>query len=289
MEMPNKKIQIFAAIAIGALGLYIILYRPLTINIEKARIQHRSVEDKLSNAEHVIALATKIKIERTLPFEPEDLLAIEEIVKHGESRKIEFISIAPKKAEKKGPKPIKTWPIQVEIESTYEDLGVFLKSFDELRQSLVKVKSITIAPSQDENPYLLHTDLVLDVNFYLSQKDKMPTEFVSPQRTLERTDFSLWGKNPFSQPIKKAMVVEKEKPPPRPHPSAPAPPPAPPPSVVELKLTMVFLKEDRRRAIINGSILGVGDQIAGNRVVAIQSTKVLLNDGTKDFSLDLGQ
>ena len=41
------------------------------------------------------------------------------------------------------------------------------------------------------------------------------------------------------------------------------------------------------KAIINDQIVGVGDRVAGQKVVAIQSTGVTLNDGVQDVELKL--
>jgi len=53
----------------------------------------------------------------------------------------------------------------MEIESTYEKLGVFLGSLDDLEKALVRIKSFDITPDK-EDPSKLTTDLSVEI--YLS-------------------------------------------------------------------------------------------------------------------------
>ncbi|NQT47149.1 MAG: hypothetical protein HQ593_06740 [Candidatus Omnitrophica bacterium] len=56
----------------------------------------------------------------------------------------------------------------------------------------------------------------------------------------------------------------------------------------DLKLGGIVWDEEAPTAIIDGEIVGVGDEIEGNIVVEIQPDKVILNDGTKIVELTLG-
>ena len=89
---------------------------------------------------------------------------------------------------------------------------------------------------------------------------------VQPQLPVERhakkSSFIIWGRNPFS--LKNTNV------------STPV-------------LNGIAWDEKAPRAIINDQIVGVGDMIGKNKVVAIAPNSVKLNDGTQDFELRTGQ
>lgn len=53
-------------------------------------------------------------------------------------------------------------------------------------------------------------------------------------------------------------------------------------------LSGIVWGKDKPTAIINNSIVRVGDTVSGNVVVRIQRDRVVLNDGNNDFELKLG-
>jgi hypothetical protein len=55
----------------------------------------------------------------------------------------------------------------------------------------------------------------------------------------------------------------------------------------ELSLTGILWDKDNPLAIINENIVKIGDDVGKNKVVAIEHDGVILNDGTKDFRLNL--
>lgn len=97
-----------------------------------------------------------------------------------------------------------------------------------------------------------------------SQTQNVPA--AQPQLPVERrakkSSFIIWGRNPFS--LKNTNV------------STPV-------------LNGIAWDENAPRAIINDQIVGVGDMIGKNKVVAITPNSVTLNDGTKDFEIRTGQ
>jgi Tfp pilus assembly protein PilP len=54
-----------------------------------------------------------------------------------------------------------------------------------------------------------------------------------------------------------------------------------------LSLIGILWNQESPQAVINDQSVKVGDQIGPNKVVAIMPDKVVLNDGTSDFELDL--
>jgi len=84
-------------------------------------------------------------------------------------------------------------------------------------------------------------------------------------RQLKRSNFALWGRNPF---------LSRE---------------TPAHAGTRLVLNGIAWDEKNPRAVINDRILSIGGEVAGNRVVKIEPHRVLLSDGVNDMELRLGK
>jgi hypothetical protein len=81
----------------------------------------------------------------------------------------------------------------------------------------------------------------------------------------KRTGYAHWGKNPFSfSPSTEGAEYRK------------------------LKLSGISWDAKKPKALINGKILNVGDEIDGIRIMKIEQDKVTLNDGNESFELRVG-
>ena len=90
-------------------------------------------------------------------------------------------------------------------------------------------------------------------------------EFIPAERNKKRTEFTSWGRNPFVlQPI--ASQGTKA-----------------------ISLNGILWDSSKPKAVVNGKIVGVGDKVSKYSVVDIKQDKIILNDGTKNFELRLGQ
>lgn len=83
-------------------------------------------------------------------------------------------------------------------------------------------------------------------------------------RALRRTAYASWGKNPFAVTESRAERSSK------------------------VVLNGIAWDERNPKVMINDQIVGVGDEIGGNKVVSIRDNGVTLNDGERDFELTLG-
>lgn len=84
-------------------------------------------------------------------------------------------------------------------------------------------------------------------------------------RRAKRSDYSYWGRNPFSISGSRIMRLGA------------------------LTINGILWDKKNPLAIINEEIVKVGDKIDGNKVVSIEQDRVILNDGSKDIELLLGQ
>lgn len=85
------------------------------------------------------------------------------------------------------------------------------------------------------------------------------------QRVTKRTNYASWGRNPFTLQKTSSKAFKS------------------------LILDGIMWDKEKSLAIINDEIVKIGERIGDNIVVEIKQDSVILNDGTKDFELKLGQ
>lgn len=175
IELTQNKliIAITGAVGVIALGISLIFYMPLMGELRAKYFECKSVENKALEYYNIIAsvgktygdqaLVTKEGVSDTA--EEGMSHAIDELTKYGKSKGIDFIFISPKEMRKEKGSQYKILPVEMEIESTYEQLGVFLGSLDDLEKGLFRVKSFDITPNKEKATRLM-TSLVVDI--YLS-------------------------------------------------------------------------------------------------------------------------
>ena len=170
VELTKEKLiaAIAAAVALVALGAYLIFYAPV---IRETGIKYaacRAVENELLECRNIIESAGRIQGKRVLMTEKDVSHAIDELTRQGKLEGINFVSMSPGEIKEEEGSQYKTLPINVEIKSTYKQLGIFLGSLDKLEKGLVKVKSFDITANAGD-PKLLTTVLVMDM--YLSGRE----------------------------------------------------------------------------------------------------------------------
>lgn len=85
---------------------------------------------------------------------------------------------------------------------------------------------------------------------------------ISTTRRAKRSQFKTWNRNPFAS----GFTVSTSS---------------------ELTLNGIIWNKARPKAMIGDTMVSKGDTIGSNKVIDIQPKKVILNDGTKDFELNM--
>ncbi len=80
----------------------------------------------------------------------------------------------------------------------------------------------------------------------------------------KRTEFIDWGRNPFVRPEGKEETVD----------------------ISNLTVFAIIWEGEKAEAMINESIVHVGDRIADKTVKRIEQNRVILTDGTEDYILE---
>ena len=167
MELTKERLIIIIAgvLIILFLGLYIFLYNPLINKLRSEGGECNRIETELLQARKAIDSLEAIDKKKMLIAEKDIPLAMEELTTQGKLKGINFVSMTPGQIEE--PKTAyKILPIEMEIESTYKSLGIFLGLLGDLEKSLVTVGSFGIKADGKTSPKR-KTKLV--VNMYLSR------------------------------------------------------------------------------------------------------------------------
>ena len=164
IELTKERMLIAVSLAIAAiaLGVYFVLYAPLMSELKTKYLMYKSVEKAVNQCRYTIESAGEVYGQRVLISEKDVSHAIDELTKHAKLNGINFISMSPKKIKKEKNSQYKILPVEMKIKSTYEDLGAFLGSVDDLEKGLIKVKYFNIIPDE-EDPSRFMTDLIIDI------------------------------------------------------------------------------------------------------------------------------
>lgn len=170
VELTKEKliIAVAAAVAIATLGAYLVFFAPLMKALKTKYLECKSIETEAIHTRNIIETAGKFYGKRVLMTEKEVHQAINELTSRGKTEGVDFISMNPKEIKKEKGSQYKILPIEMKVESTYEELGALLGSLDDLEKGLVKVKSFDINPDE-KDPLKFMTDLTVDV--YISGKE----------------------------------------------------------------------------------------------------------------------
>ncbi len=152
-----------------ALGTYFLLYAPLIRELRAKRLEFKTCETDLFSARNIIESVKTKEIKGILITEEDIPFAIDELTRHGRLKDINFISMTPGKIEKPKDSQYKILPVEMQTESSYKKLGVFLGSLGELKKSLVTIMSFDIVTLK-EDPSRLRTELI--VNMHLTEGRK---------------------------------------------------------------------------------------------------------------------
>ncbi|MFA5100906.1 MAG: type 4a pilus biogenesis protein PilO [Candidatus Omnitrophota bacterium] len=170
--MMKLKREQSVGIALGAaagmgLGLYFLLFNPLIGKLNSAGMEWSAVESKLLRAHDSISSLELMAVKKELIVENELSRAIDELTRQGRTKDVNFVSITPGQIEAAKEPPYRVCPLNIEIESTYEQLAGFLGALDESGKNIITVRNFNMAPIQEGSEKIKTT---LTLNMYISGK-----------------------------------------------------------------------------------------------------------------------
>lgn len=165
MELTKERLIIIigGAITIAALGTYFLFYAPLMRELRAKRLEFKTCEADLFSARYIIESAKTRETKGVLIAEEDIPFAIDELTRQGRLKGVNFVSMTPKEIEKSKDSQYKILPIEMQIEASYKEIGVFLGSLSALEKSLVTIRSYNVA-ALEEDPSRLKTELVVEMH-----------------------------------------------------------------------------------------------------------------------------
>lgn len=149
-------------VAGGLILFFAFLIRPLSGRVHLKEEELRVVEQKLEEGREMIKVAGRWGQAGTLLRKEEISLAMDEITKAGQSFDVSFVSISPREAEAVPGVPCRRLPIEIDVKSRYQDLGMFLGSLEKLKKSVVTVRQFVL--SRDEiQPSSVNARVLVDI------------------------------------------------------------------------------------------------------------------------------
>jgi len=145
--------------------LVFVVYLPLIHRLIQTKNQVILKEKEISELQSQTQLLSA-KEKKKLPSLRGVSLAIDELSKLGADNKIDFVSIDPRQTQIVSSMPYQILPIDMVVESEYDDLGRFLGSLENLKQSLVTLERLQI---QRDEKILPRLRIKLTVNMYLGK------------------------------------------------------------------------------------------------------------------------
>lgn len=170
IEFTKEKLYMLAGAGalIAAIAIYAILYAPLISQLGARHSECRAAEAEVIAARDLIESSGRIYGDKVLMTEKETSLAIDELTRHGKAMGVNFISIRPKDVITDKALQYKILPVGMEIECTDAQCGNFMGALDELKKSIITVRSFRITPDKEDRSRL-RMDIV--VNAYFSASD----------------------------------------------------------------------------------------------------------------------
>jgi len=167
MKLTKERLVIIVSVAltVALLGIYLILFRPLTNKLKLLALQYKGLETAVLQARDAISSLKLKELKKELVSEADVSLAIEELTKEGKAKGINFISLTPKQIDWQL-ESYKMLPVDLELEAPYAMLGDFLGKLDDLNRSLVCIRKFNIV-FKKLNPKMLTARLSLDM--YISE------------------------------------------------------------------------------------------------------------------------
>lgn len=272
---PRQKLSV----AIGAMilafsaGVYGLFYAPLIADLSREGSRASAVEKQAAEAHAAIASYRSSELagsQRRLLTEEEVSEAIHELSRTAQIQKVRFISLSPGQAAETGDHEYRTQSLQIEAESSFEDLGVFLSGLDEQPLGIFTVKGLDAAPDPRDKTRI-KTRLTLDLYLEGGQKSSsvLPPArgIVFPKRAIKKNLSKSWDTDPFVPETRLESPI----------------------AFSDLVLNGIAYDKTNPAAILNDRIVRVGDFVGPYQVTGIDVDKVTVTDGDSSAKLTLDQ
>ncbi len=170
IELTKEKAILLSAglVILIVLALDAVFYLPLLGKLKNKYIECRTCENDVFDSRNLIESTGKDLGEMTLMTEKDIPLAIEELTSHGKAKGVSFVSMQPGDVILDKSSNYKILPIDISMEAGERQFADFLGTLDELKKSLIKLKSFYVTPEKEDRTRL-NGRITLEV--YLSARE----------------------------------------------------------------------------------------------------------------------
>ncbi len=162
ISKKQKVALILGAVFVVGTLLIIFIYLPILNESQKLIYKSLEVGENVQGVKNILKIQSqKERVGRLINYDGV-ALALNEITSVGQKNQINFILIRPKDVQKMESFEYNQLPIQINLESTYKNLGRFLRDLEQLKESFVFVKSFRVKRDENILP-LIKTNMVIEV------------------------------------------------------------------------------------------------------------------------------
>jgi len=150
IEMNKRAIILISAVAVVGI-IFVLFIQPLWSKVSGVSQDVKALNRELSSVRTMIKESKNFSSNRHPLSRGEVSVAINEIMELGASLDIDFFATSPQQIQKTQGSKYPVLPISMELQSTYENFGVFMGALENLSKSIVTVKQFNI----ERKPILL--------------------------------------------------------------------------------------------------------------------------------------
>jgi len=143
IEIDRKIIILISGVALAGIVFFLFI-KPLWSKASSISQEVKVLSSELSDIRDALKKDTTLNKSRHLLSRGEISAAINEIMEAGASLDIDFFTTNPQKIQKLQNSKYPILPIRLEMQSTYENFGIFLGSLERLDKSIVTVRQFDI-------------------------------------------------------------------------------------------------------------------------------------------------
>ncbi len=162
IELSKKSIALIAGISVAAVVFFLFIW-PLMTKVSRISQEVKALDSKLVSVRGALVEGSKLNQEKNLLTRNEISKAINEIINVGAELNINFLSTSPQPIQELQGSKYPVLPIRMEVQSTYEDFGIFLGALEGLNQSIVTIRKFNIERRLEILPKI-NTELTVDVH-----------------------------------------------------------------------------------------------------------------------------
>ncbi len=163
----KNNLKILSLSLVLILGYYLFLYNPILLKIKSCQVQQKYLKEKLIRMQEASKKINTTPVRPEIVTQEETDQILKSILVEAKNRDINIVSVSVKDPQRYN-NLYTIIPVLIEMESTYEKMGIFLGALKNKQGILVVVKNIELKLHRENGPILKANALL---NIYILNKD----------------------------------------------------------------------------------------------------------------------